>query len=195
MEITFYRKLANKVADAVISNDEYTEFQAKRIRYGLVCIFSDLYKFIFLLIIFSLFSLTKEFLIAALGSLPLRLFLGGFHAKTEIACIFISFLNILTSILLGNMNLIPPFIQILLIFLLPIIGVIIAPVRTKKIEERKTVYKLITGIVTPAIIVIDYFLFANQILSFSIIQNYILAIYQVIKNYTKFKIITNTQNL
>lgn len=195
MEITFYRKLANKVAAAVIENAKYTEFEQKRIRYGLICIFSDLYKFIFLLIIFSLLSLTKEFLIASLGSLPIRLFLGGFHAKTEISCIFISFLSILISIIFGNMNIIPTFIQLVLLILLPIIGVIISPVRTKKVVERKTVYKIVTGVVTPAIIVIDYFLFSKQILLISVIQNYFLAIYQLIKNYMKFKIITNTQNI
>lgn len=50
MEITFYRTLANKVANAVVANQEYSEEDEKRIRYGLVCIFSDLYKFILLLI-------------------------------------------------------------------------------------------------------------------------------------------------
>lgn len=195
MEITFYRKLANKLADAVIANTEYTENEAKRVRYGLVCIFSDLYKFIFMLIVFSLFSWTREYLIAALGSLPIRLFLGGYHAKNEIACIFISFLTMLISVILGNINLIPVFVQAILLIILPILGVIFAPVRTKKVEERKTVYKIAIGITTPVMILINYFIASNQILLISVIQIYILAIYQVIKNYTKFKIITNTQNI
>lgn len=184
MEITFYRKLANKVADAVVSNQEYSEVEAKRIRYGLVCIFSDLYKFILFLIVFSIFSLTKEYLIAFLGILLLRPFLGGFHAKTELACIFISFTTMLISILIGNMNIIPPLLQRVLIILLPIIGVIIAPVRTKKVEEKKFALKLLTALVTAFILIIDYFLLTNQILLTSIVLIYLLAFYQMLQNYT-----------
>lgn len=99
MEITFYRTLANKVANAVVANQEYSEEDEKRIRYGLVCIFSDLYKFILLLIVFSIFSLTKEFFIAFISFLLLRPFLAGYHAKNELVCIFMSFSTILISIL------------------------------------------------------------------------------------------------
>ncbi len=182
LEITFYRKLANKVADAVIGNQEYSDSEAKRIRYGLVCIFSDLYKFVLFLIIFSILSFTKEFLIAFTGLMLLRPFLGGFHAKTELACIFISFTTVLISVVVGEMNIIPPLLQQVLIILLPIIGVIIAPVRTKKIEEKKSSSKVLTGIVTAFILIIDYFLLTNQILFVTIIQVYLLALYQILKN-------------
>ena len=183
MEITFYRKLANKVADAVVSNQEYSDVEAKRIRYGLVCIFSDLYKFLLFLIIFSILSCTKEFLIAFAALLLLRPFLGGFHAKSELACIFISFTTVIISVLVGDMNILPSLLQQILIILLPITGVIISPVRTKKIEEKKSALKVLTGIVTAFILIIDYYLLSNQILFVSIILIYILALFQILKNY------------
>jgi len=189
LEITFYRKLANKVADAVVSNQEYSDVDVKRIRYGLVCIFSDLYKLILYLIIFSIFSLTIEFLIAFIGILLLRPFLAGFHAKTELACIFISFTTMLVSILIGNMRILPPYMQLFLIFLLPIIGVIIAPVRTKKIEEKKLVLKILSCILTAVILITDYYLIPGQILFVSVIEIYLLALYQMMKNHIYTRIL------
>lgn len=185
LEITFYRTLANKVANAVIKNQEYSEADEKRIRYGLVCIFSDLYKFILLLIVFSIFSSTREFLIAFISVLLLRPFLAGYHAKNEIMCIFMSFLTILISILVGKMNIIPYTVQLLLTILLPIIGLLIAPVRTKKVEEKKLKSKLLTALFTVLILLVDYFLLTSQILLVSAILVYILAIYQMLKNYIK----------
>lgn len=184
MEITFYRKLANKLADAVVDNQEYSAGEIKRIRYGLVCIFSDLYKFILFLIIFSIFSLTNEFLIAFIGMLLLRPFLAGFHAKNELTCIFMSFTTMLISIMVGDMNILPSYIQVLLIFLLPVIGVIIAPVRVKKTENKNTVgLKLLTGIITTAVLLINYYLLSTQILLISVIIIYLLALYQLLKNH------------
>jgi accessory gene regulator B len=183
LEITFYRKLANKVADAVVSNQEYSDIDAKRIRYGLVCIFSDLYKFLLYLIIFSIFLLTKEYLIAFIGILLLRPFLAGFHARTELACIFISFTTMLISILIGNMNILPAYLQVLLIIILPIIGLIIAPVRKKKVEENKIVLKISACITTAILLIIDYYLIAGQILFVSVIQIYLLTLYQMLKYY------------
>jgi len=190
LEITFYRKLAYKVADAVVGNQEYSAADAKRIRYGLVCIFSDLYKFILLLIIFSILSLTKDFLTAFIGILLLRPFLGGFHAKNELTCIFMSFTMLLISILVGDMNIIPSYLQVLLIILLPIIGVIIAPVRInpvgiKTVETKNIVLKLLTGIMTTVILIVDYYLLRSQILFLCFIQVYILALYQLAKNHLK----------
>ena len=173
LEITFYRTLANKLANAVIENQEYSEADEKRIRYGLVCIFSDLYKFILLLIVFSIFSLTKELLIAFISVLLLRPFLAGYHAKNELTCIFMSFLTMWISILVGKMNIIPSTLELLLTILLPIIGLLIAPVRTKKVEEKKLKSKLITVFFTALILLV------------SAILVYILALYQMLKNYIK----------
>ena len=129
----------------------------------------------------AMFSLTKEFLIAFTGILLIRPFLAGFHAKTELACIFISFTTLLISIVVGDMNILPTYIQILLIILLPIIGIIIAPVRTKKVEERKIVLKLLTGIITLSILLVDYYLIPNQILFVGVLQIYLLSLYQIQK--------------
>jgi len=183
LEITFYRKLAYKLADTVVDNQEYSDADAKRIRYGLVCIFSDLYKFILLLIVFSLFLLTKEFLIAFIGILLLRPFVAGYHAKTELVCILMSFTTMLISVVVGQMNILSPYLQVFLIILLPIIGLIISPVRIKIVENKNIGLKLMVGIMTTVILLVDYYVLTSQILFVSVIQIYLLALYQMLKIY------------
>jgi|GEM_PF-2306145 len=182
MEITFYRKLADRVAESVINSHEYSESEAKRIRYGLVCIFSDLYKFILMFVGFSLFSATREFLLAFLAVLLLRPVLGGYHAKSEVTCIFVSFATMLASVVAGKSNLLPPYLQISLFFLLPLVCILIAPVRTRKVIEKKLKYKILGALLTTALLLLDYFLIQDQILQVSVIIIYFLSIYQLIKN-------------
>jgi accessory gene regulator B len=74
-------------------------------------------------------------------------------------------------------------LQQILIILLPIIGVIISPVRTKKIKEKKITFKILTCIVTAFMLITDFYLLTNQILFVCIIQIYLLALYQILKNY------------
>lgn len=183
MEITFYRRLANRLADAVVQNQEYSESEEKRIRHGLVCIFSDMYKFILIFIVFSCFSLTKECFIAFIGILILRPFLAGYHAKSELLCIFLSLITTAISVFVGKLNIIPNNLYILSMILLPIVGLIIAPVRTKKVEEKKTLSKLLTALFTILVLIFDYFLIDSQILLVSVLQIYLLALYQMIKNH------------
>lgn len=183
MEITFYRKLANKVADAVIEDKPYTETEIKKIRYGLVCIFSDMYKFIIYLIVFSVFSLAGEFLTAFLGLMLLRPYLGGFHSKSELLCIFLSLCIFLASIALGNLNIVPWYIQVVFMFLFPITGFSISPVKVNKIEKGDIRSKLLTGILTLAVLLLDFYLIPGQILLWSVIVTYFFALFQLLKNF------------
>lgn len=191
MEITFYRKLANKLADAVVNNHKYSEAEEKKIRYGLVCIFSDLYKFILLLIIFFLLSSTKEFLIAFIGVLVFRPVLGGYHARSEIACIFISLFTMLVSVYVGKLSVLPLPAQVIIFACLTILGVVIAPVRTKQISENNMKYKILAAFLTPLAFIFDYFLFDNQVLSISTVLIYMFAVLQFVKNSLNGGIYTN----
>ena len=128
-------------------------------------------------------------MIAFTGIMLLRPFLTGFHAKTEIACIFISFITMLISILVGNMNILPSYLQIALIIILPVIGIIIAPVR-KKVEGKNIAVKLLTAFFTAAILMVDYYLLTCQIIFVSVIQIYLLTMYQSVLNYKIYNKLT-----
>lgn len=182
MEITFYRKLANKVAEAVISNAEYSETEARRIRYGLVCIFSDLYKFLLLLIVFALFSASLEYLLAFAVMLLLRPVLGGYHAKSELVCLAVSFMTMAISVFAGRMDAIPGSVQIVLLIALTVTGAFIAPVRTRKVDEKKSLYKILAAVLTPALLLLDYFYIPTQTVLVSVTVIYLLSLYQLLKN-------------
>lgn len=188
MEITFYRKIADKVADAVINNQEYSEADAKKIRYGLVCFFSDLYKFILLLIIFSIFSQTMAFLLAFACTLLLRPFIGGYHAKNEFACIVISFLTMLTSIAAGRLDLLQPSAAIVLIVFLPVSGAVISPVNTKKNASSTAMIKIIVFILTAVLLLLDYYFLPHQYVFISVILIYLQAFYSLLKSLSEKRI-------
>ncbi len=179
MEITFYRKIADKVADAVIGNEQYSEADAKKIRYGLVCFFSDLYKFILLLIIFSLFSETREFLLVFGCTLLLRPFVGGFHAKNEFVCILISFLMMLTGVTVGRLDILPSNAVIALIILLPVFGAVISPARKNKEAKNYTVIKISVLLITAGLLALDYYILPHQYVFISVILIYLQAVYSL----------------
>ncbi|MDF2984704.1 MAG: protein involved in post-translational modification of quorum-sensing peptide [Eubacterium sp.] len=181
MEITFYRKIADKVADAVIGSQQYSEAEAKKIRYGLVCFFSDLYKFILLLIIFSVFSQTLEFLLVFACTLLLRPFIGGFHAKNEVVCIFISFVTMLTGITVGRLDILHPNVKIALIILLPIFGAVISPVRKNKEARNYNVLKISVLLITAVLLILDYYILPYQFVFITVILIYLQAVYSLVR--------------
>ena len=130
-------------------------------------------------IIFSLFSATIEFLLAFVAVLLLRPVLGGYHAKSEIICIIVSFGTMLASIVAGKSNLLPHLVQMVLLFILPLAGILLAPVRTRKVIEKKRTYKILGALLTAVLLLLDYFFIQDQILMVSVIIIYFLSIYQL----------------
>ncbi len=188
MYITFYRKIAYKVADAITRNRQYSEDEIKSIRYGLICIFSDLYKTILYLLIFIILSLAKEFLCAFLAFLLIRPFLGGYHFKNEIVCIIMSFLTIDLAIFAGKSDVIPFYIQLALILLLPILGLLIAPVQNGKKQVIRKKTKIAVGLITAILLLADFLFMSTSIISWSVIEVYTLSVYQLLISKYKHKL-------
>lgn len=180
MNITFYRKLAYKVADSVTRNGQYTETEISNIRYGLVCIFSDLYKTLLYLLIFTVFSLTKEFVLAFIAFLMIRPFLGGYHFKSEFVCIIMSFLTMVIAIFAGKIIIIPFYMQLVLIVLLPILGFLITPVKDKQKKEDRKKTGILTGVITVLLLLSDCFYMPGNIITWSVIEVYVLSVYQLL---------------
>lgn len=171
MEITFYRKLANSVADAVIANGQYDEISQKRIRYGLVCVFSDLYKFILYFAVFAALGYSRQCLTAFVALILLRPFLGG-HAKNEITCIILSFIILSVSIFGGQILQVNNILKIILLIILPVMGLVIASGIKKKILV--TLFTLI-------LLIYDLYIGNNHIILIIIIISYLFGIKEFIK--------------
>jgi accessory gene regulator B len=96
-------KLAKHIVHTISqTNPEFTHLQLLKMEYGLVCIFSEVSKFVPLLILFSLLSLQKYFLIAFFFFGANRIFSGGYHAKTYWKCFVSTYTLFIFLVFTGN---------------------------------------------------------------------------------------------
>jgi len=84
------------------TNPQFSDLELKKMKYGLLCIFDEMTKIIPYFIIFSLFSLQKYYIVTFIFFCPIRLFSGGYHAKTYWGCFFISFIILLGIIIMSK---------------------------------------------------------------------------------------------
>lgn len=95
-------KMVQLLTSAIASHNDYTESQIRIIRFGLHCILGETFKLAIYFIIFSLFSLQGYFLAACIVFCVLRVFAGGYHAKTFSGCFFVSLFMFSVIVLSGS---------------------------------------------------------------------------------------------
>jgi accessory gene regulator B len=129
-------------------NPEMSEAQLKTRKFGLECLLSDLSKFIFYLIIFSMFNLMLYYLISALVYSSIRSVTGGYHANSYLACFFVSFAVFVAAILAGRFVELSFIMQIILLCASLLLDIIFAPVehpnKSARSEARRRKFKKIS---------------------------------------------------
>ncbi len=144
------------------TNPEFSSLELKKMEYGLVCIFSEITKIIPYFIIFWFFSLQEYYIVAILFFCPIRLFSGGYHAKTYWGCFFISFAIFAAIIILGKYGSFNIIILVLSLIISFILICIFAPVdninKRIKSKERRLKLKYSSIVITFFLIVLCYFL-------------------------------------
>ncbi|MEY7998947.1 accessory gene regulator B family protein [Clostridium sp. Mt-5] len=162
--------LVKKISE---SNPEFSELQLRKMEYGLVCTFDEITKLIPYFIIFWIFSLQNYYIITLLFFCPIRLFSGGYHAKTYWGCFFISFIIFYIIVTAGKYMIIN---NIFIIFLLSISFILIcifSPVDNinKKIksESRRNQLRHYSILITMLLIIMCYFI-SNKFLSTAVIS-------------------------
>ncbi|APM40637.1 accessory gene regulator ArgB-like protein [Clostridium kluyveri] len=157
----------NKLISCVVSkisetNPQFSDLELKKIAYGLECILDEITKIIPYFIIFWIFSLHKYYLVILIFFCPIRLFTGGYHAKTYWGCFFITFIIFTAIILMGKYILINNIILIVLLIISFIFVWIFAPVdninKRIKSEQWRRKVKHISMIITFCLSVFCYFL-------------------------------------
>ena len=94
--------LAQNITNLIVKNNSnLTNLQILKIKFGLECILGETTKFLAYLIIFSIFSVTKFFIIASFFFCSLRVVAGGYHEDTYWRCFFTTFFIFLISITIG----------------------------------------------------------------------------------------------
>ncbi|MFL0196922.1 accessory gene regulator ArgB-like protein [Clostridium sp. WILCCON 0269] len=144
------------------TNPEFSDLDLKKIEYGLICIFDEVTKIIPYFIIFWLFSLQKYYLVILIFFCPIRLFSGGYHAKTYWGCFFISFIIFLGMIIMGKYISFNNIIFITSLIISFILVCIFAPVdnvnKRIKSNERRMKLKYTSIIITFLLSVSCYFI-------------------------------------
>ncbi|AJA48132.1 accessory gene regulator B [Clostridium pasteurianum DSM 525 = ATCC 6013] len=144
------------------SNPGYSELDLKKMEYGLICFIDEITKFVPYFIIFWILSLQKYYIIALLFFCPIRLFSGGYHAKTYWGCFFISFIVFFMIIICGKYLIINTIIIISLLIISFILICIFSPVdninKPIKSKERRLKLKYYSIFITLFLIIACYFI-------------------------------------
>jgi len=137
-------KVSNFLYHQIIKNKEFDTLQKIKIKYGVECIVSELSKIIIYFILFSLFSLTKEFIIAILFFSSFRIYSGGFHQNTYISCFITSFFLLFIIIKLPYLIPFTLKTKIILIIVTYILTYVYSPVDhpNKRIKSKKQKNKI-----------------------------------------------------
>jgi accessory gene regulator B len=120
----------NNIANLLVnmiskSNPEFSDLELKKMEYGLVCFMNEITKFIPYYIIFWILSLEKYYLICILFFCPIRLFSGGYHAKTYWGCFFITFIIFLSIVIFGKYVVLENKVSIIILYSIVVIAIFI----------------------------------------------------------------------
>ena len=155
------------------SNPEFSDLDLKKMEYGLICAFDEITKFIPYFIIFWIFSLQKYYIVTLIFFCPIRLFSGGYHAKTYWGCFFITFIIFCIIITFGKYLVINSAVIISLLIVSFIFIFIFSPVdninKRIKSEERKKMLKYYSIFITLFLIITCYFV-PDKFLSTAVIS-------------------------
>lgn len=155
----FISCLVKKISE---SNPEFSDLEIKKIEYGLVCTLGEITKLIPYFIIFWLFSLQQYYTVALIFFCLIRLFAGGYHAKTYWGCFFISLVIFGIIIVVGKYISFNNNILILLLVISFILVCIFSPVdninKRIKSKERRLKLKYCSIIITLSLSLLCYFL-------------------------------------
>ncbi|WZL74095.1 accessory gene regulator B family protein [Clostridiaceae bacterium 35-E11] len=191
-------KLAQNLTNFIqLNNPNLSDLQIKKIKFGLECFIGELTKFIIYIILFSMFSLTKYFLVAALFFCVPRTLAGGYHEETYWRC-FITSLLIFTSIVFIGVNITLSFpIRFLLIAFIMVLMWMYAPVDhpNKPIisVQRRKRFRYLSLFVTALFIVIS-FLLPQKYTTVTILALFVEAISLPMGEYIKRRSTNETIN-
>jgi len=139
----------NKLISCIVkkiskTNPQFTDLELKKMEYGLLCFFDEVTKIIPYYIIFYLFSLQQYYVVVFVFFCPIRLFSGGFHAKTYWGCFFISFVTFWVIIIIGKYISINTITSILVLIISVLLVCSFSPVDNinKRIKSKERRNKL-----------------------------------------------------
>lgn len=117
-------------------NPELDDAQINSRRYGLEVLLNELSKVLIYLLIFSLFSLAGYYLLSTVIFSTIRLHTGGYHSKSYLGCLIITFIMFAVIIFSGQYIDLTIAERSILLGVSLIITIIFAPVRHKNVTRK-----------------------------------------------------------
>ena len=108
---------------------ELTAYEKKMLIFFLKCMASEFSKTFIFSIVFSILGLSREFWAALFFMMLYRTSSGGLHCKTYLSCLSLSFLILLSGILLGIYIHINPAFKIPMTLAMAAVGYFLSPVQ------------------------------------------------------------------
>lgn len=165
------------------SNPEFSDLQLKKINYGLTGLFDEITKFVPYYIIFLLFSLQKYYIVTILFFCSLRIFSGGYHAKTYWGCFFISFIIFASIILFGKYIILNSISKILLLGISLILIWIFSPVdnvnKRIKSSQRRIMLNRVSVVITICLCILCYII-PNEFTATAVISIFSASVMMII---------------
>lgn len=169
------KKIAKKLTNIIYENNSsLTNIELKKIEFGLECFLSEISKILIYLVVFSILSLTKYFVLALLSFTILRSTAGGYHDNTYLQCLINSFILMCIIIMCGTKLTLSAYVKGIIILLSIVLIIIYAPVDhyNKPIisESRRNRLKIISLCIFILLAGISIFLrgSAGKVILFSI---------------------------
>ena len=72
------------------------------------------------------------------------------------------------------------YIQLAHIVVLPILGFLISPVKEIKNQEDQKKKRILAGLLTFLLLLLDFFFISSNIITWSVIEVYVLSVYQIL---------------
>jgi accessory gene regulator B len=159
--------ISNRITDKLIENRTIVNEDRELYVYGLQQGFIMLINIMTTIIIGVIFGMFWQSIVFLIAYIPIRSYAGGYHARTQLRCYFISTIIIIMALLGMRMVMWTNFYCLLTAFLSSIIIIILAPVedtnkplsqKEKQVYRKKTI--IILGVLFNSIIlflVLDQF--------------------------------------
>lgn len=125
--------MLQKLATYICKYETSDKYAVIKVTYALKCIFNDIYKLIFLIILFFTLGKLNYFVFSLIILFSVRPFSGGIHFNTSLSCLaFTTCFFIITALISSYIPQLPRLIYIILMLISLSIIAIKSPVTTKK---------------------------------------------------------------
>ena len=181
--------LIRKILNQIRSLNQYNEDDIDMMRYSLQSILWEIEKVIIIFLVFFLFGYQNYFLLTLIVLMSIRVLAGGYHSKTSLSCLLITFLGFFLAIIilpwipLNNLA-----IMVLSIFSL-IVTLLAAPIRSIEKDaiqsKDRDSQKKITAFIITSIWLILIFFNKTNIYAFSALWIIVLQNAQLLFEYLR----------